>query len=168
MRKSAPKSNDVDHAPRHSDCLGPETRRGMHQLYDRLHRVHKLIKLRLRDDERGGDLQHHEIIPANLAVYPVISEQAHHQHWTEHRRMDSREGLEQDPEAKLPGWLKLNGRHHSEAANVLDHLILRQPRLESRAQSCTQLGSTLAEIAIFKNVQSGQSGAHRKAVFAVG
>jgi hypothetical protein len=39
-------SDDIDHSPRHPQCLSPKAGRGMHQLYDLVDRVDEFIELR--------------------------------------------------------------------------------------------------------------------------
>ncbi len=75
----------------------------MHQRRDRFHRVDEFIGLSLGDDERGSDLEHHEVVAADLAIDSMVAKQAHHQHLTEHRGMDARECLDEILKRNLVG-----------------------------------------------------------------
>src|SRR5271156_5020649 len=120
----------------------------MHQVDDRLYRIHEFVQLRFIDDERECDFENHEVVSADLTVYRLVAKEAHHQHLSKHRWMYFRKCFKQNSLANLPRRAELDARHHSESPYLFDHLIVRQTRDQFLAKLSPQSLAALAQVTV--------------------
>src|SRR6266436_2826410 len=64
-------SNAGHHAAGKLQSFRPERRRGMHQIHDFTDRLDILLELRIFYYQRWRDLEHHEIVAADLTEYSM-------------------------------------------------------------------------------------------------
>src|SRR5450755_2222650 len=98
----------TESATRHSQCLRPKRSGRVGELHHVSNRRHERIELRVGYDEWGSDLQHHEVVSANLRQESEVAKQTHHHDLAEHRRVNGAECLIGNSQAKLPRSLKFN------------------------------------------------------------
>src|SRR5579859_2469055 len=92
--------------PRQSQGLGPELPGRMGDRDDVAYCQHECIELRVGYNEWRSNLQHHEVISANLRQESEVAKQTHHYDLTEHRRVHGSEGLIGNSQMKLARGLK--------------------------------------------------------------
>src|SRR5689334_13978580 len=100
----------------------------MHRIHHISDRLDEIAQLSIGGYQRRCNLQYHEISAANLTEYPMVAEEAHHQHLPEHRRMNPGEGLKRDPQPETARRPEFNGAQQSEPANIAHHLISGKAR----------------------------------------
>jgi len=142
--------------------------RAVHQVDDRLEAVDVGVELSLADVQGRRRLEDEKSVAADLAVDATIAEEPHHQHLSEHRRMNAAERAIGNLETKLVRGLELDAGEEAKPTYVLDHRVAGESRPQAVPQRRTEPGRTRAEIVLLEDVERREAGAHGETVFAVG
>src|SRR5260370_30133456 len=139
----------------------------MHQIHYLANYIDVPIELRVLDNQRRSDLEHHEVVATDLTEYSLVTEEPHHQNLAEHRRMDPGEGLERNLQAQTARSPELDRIEQTESADLTDHFVVRQARRQTFAKRGTSGGSPLTEMLFLEDVEGGESRPHHTTHLAV-
>jgi len=100
----------------------------MHQIHDFADRLDVLLELRIFYYQRWRDLEHHEIVATDLRENSLVPKQMHHDHLSEHRRMNPCKSSERDSKSQPLRRAELDRGEHPDAANLVDHFVAVEAR----------------------------------------
>src|SRR5438105_14471371 len=115
--------SDMDDTAREPQSFRPESARTMHQLDHIFDGVDESVQMAVFDHQRRCDFENHEVVSADLRKDAVIPEHAHHQHLSEHARVNFQKRFERNPQTKLPRRGELDSTQQPNAADVFDHFV---------------------------------------------
>ena len=104
------------------DGISPDVGRGVDCFHERFDSIEILLDLRFGDNERRGDLEHHEVVAAHLGEDVVMLEEAFNEHLSKHTWVDGMEGLKRYAQPKRRWRLEDDAIQHAETADFREHL----------------------------------------------